>query len=120
MKKKVLLVDEHDDFRKTVKNYLKGHHLDLEIFEANSAKMGVLRASFVKPDIVIMDIGLPNHIGLETARQIIEDLPQCDIIILTLFDVEIFKKAAEKIKVRAYIGKNDVFEELLPAIKECM
>ena len=118
MKKKVLLVDDHDDFRTAVKSYLNGHDLGLEIFEANSGEAGVIRASCVKPDIVIMDISLPNENGFEAARQIKEDQPGCDIIILTLFDVALFKKAAEKIKVRAFIGKNEVYNKLLPVIKE--
>jgi DNA-binding NarL/FixJ family response regulator len=119
MKKKILLVDDHDDFRTTVKDYLHRNHLALEIFEANSGETGVLKASCVKPDIVLMDISLPNENGLEAARQIKEDQPDCDIIILTLFDVAAFKKDAEKIKVRGFIGKNEVFEKLLPLIKEC-
>ena len=120
MKKKVLLVDDHDDFRTAVKSYLNGHDLGLEIFEANSGEAGVIRASCVKPDIVIMDISLPNEHGLAAAGQIIEDHPHCKVIILTLFDVDIFKKAAEKIKVKAFIGKNDVYEKLLPVIKACL
>lgn len=120
MKKKILLVDDHDDFRTSVKDYLKQHNLDLEIFEANSGEMGVLKASCVRPNIVIMDISLPNENGFEAALQIMEDQPKCEIIILTLFDVKVFKKAAQKIKVRAFIGKNEVYEKLLPAIKECL
>lgn len=118
--KKILLVDDHDDFRTTVKDYLVGHNLGLEIFEANSGEMGVIKASCVKPDIVLMDISLPNEDGFEAARQIMEDHPDCDIIILTLFDVTIFKKAAEKIKVRAFIGKDEVYNKLLPVLKECL
>ncbi len=120
MKKKILLVDDHDDFRQTVKDYLVGHKLGLEIFEANSGEMGVLKAACVKPDIVLMDISLPNENGFEAARQILEDQPDCDIIILTLFDVAVFKKDAEKIKVRSFVGKNEVYNKLLPAIKECL
>lgn len=120
MKKKILLVDDHDDFRTTVKNYLNGQNLGLEIFEANSGEAAVLKASCVKPDIVLMDISLPNGNGFQAAEQIMEDQPGCDIVILTLFDVMIFKKAAEKIKVRAFIAKHEVYEKLLPVIKECL
>jgi len=120
VKKRILLVDDHDDFRASVKNYLNRHHLGLEIFEANSGEVGVALAATIKPDIVLMDISLPNENGLEAARQIMEDQPNCAIIILTLFDVKLFRKTAEKIRVRAFIGKNDVFDKLLPWIKECL
>lgn len=120
MKKRVLLIDDHDDFRAILRDYLNKQNLDLVIFEANSGEMGVIKASCVKPDIVLMDISFPNENGLEAARQIKKDRPRCDIIILTLFDVEAFKKVAEKIKVRSFIGKNEVYKKLLPVIKKCL
>ena len=120
MIKKILLVDDHDDFRATVKDFLIGQDPGLEIYEASSGETGVLKASSVKPDIVLMDISLPNENGFEAARQIMEEQPGCNIIILTLFDVSIFKKAAEKIKVKSFIGKNEVYNKLMPAIKECL
>jgi len=120
MKKKVLLIDDHDDFRAILKDYLNQQDLDLVIFEANSAAMGSIKASCVKPDIILMDISLPNPSGLETVRQIIKDLPRCAIIILTLFDVAVFKKLTKRIKVKAFIGKNEVYEKLLPLIKKCL
>ena len=120
MRKRILIVEDHDDFRAIVRGYLNQHKLDLEIFEASTGEMGVIKASCVKPDIVLMDINLPRANGLEVAKQIREDHPRCDIIFLTMFEVEIFKKAAEKIKARAFIGKNEVYERLLPIIKKCL
>ena len=120
MKKRLLLVDDYDDFRAIVKDYLGRHNLDLEIFEANSGEMAVIEASCMKPDIILMDISLPNQNGLEAAGQIKETQPDCDIIILTLFDVAVFKQDAQKIKVRSFISKNEVYEKLLPVIKECL
>jgi len=120
MKKKVLLIDDHDDFRAILKDYLTKQNLDLVIFEANSGAMGVIKASCVKPDIILIDISLPNENGLGAVRQMMKDLPDCSIIILTLFDVAAFKKMAKMIKVRAFIKKNEVYEKLLPVIKKCL
>ena len=120
MHKKALIIDDHDDFRGMVRDFLNRQKLGLEIFEASTGEMGVAKASFVKPDIVLMDINLPQINGFEAARQIKEDNPKCDLIILTIFDVAVFKKAAEKIKVKAFIGKNEVYDKLLPVIKECL
>ena len=120
MKKRILIVDDHADFRTMVKDYINRNKLGVEVFEASTGEMGVVKASFVKPDIILMDINLPQTNGLEAAKCVKEDHPHADIIILTTFDVGAFRKAAEKIKVRDFIGKHDVYDCLLPAIKKCL
>jgi len=120
MKKRILIVDDHADFRTMIRDYLNRHELDVEIFEADSGEMGVVKASCVKPDVVLMDVSLPHANGLETARHIQEDHPDCDVIILTMFDVPVFKQMAERIKAREFIGKGEIYERLLPAIKKCL
>ena len=120
MKKRVLIIDDHADFRAIVKDYLNRDGLDLEIFEASTAEMGVVKASCVKPDIVLMDINLPNANGLAATKLIKEDVSNCDVIILTMFEIEAFKQAAQKIKVAAFIGKSDIYDLLLPAVKKCL
>lgn len=120
MKNRILIVDDHADFRAMVKDYLSRSDLDLEIFEASTAEMGVAKTSFVKPEIILMDINLPNVNGLAATKHIKADFPDCDVIILTMFDVEAFKKAAETIKASAFIGKSEIYEKLLPAVKKCL
>jgi DNA-binding NarL/FixJ family response regulator len=120
MKKRILIVEDHDDFRTMVRDYLKGQKLALEIFEASTGEMGVTKASCIKPHIVLMDINLPRANGIEVAKQIKEDHSDCHIIFLTIFDVPIFKKAAQKVKASAFIAKNNVYYQLLPAIQECL
>jgi len=118
--KKILIIDDNDNFRGMIKDYLKNHQLKVEIFEANTAEMGVAKASCVKPDVVLMDISLPHANGLQATRHIKEDNPQCQVIILTMFDVEVFKQAAEKIQARDFIGKSEIYDRLLPVVKECL
>src|SRR5271170_2663599 len=98
MKKSILIVEDHEDFRRTVRDYLERHKLGLNIYEASTGEMGVIKASCVKPNIVLIDINLPQANGLDVARQIKEDNPKCDLIFLTIFDVAAFKKEAEKLK----------------------
>ncbi|MCR4336405.1 MAG: response regulator transcription factor [Candidatus Omnitrophica bacterium] len=120
MRKRLLIVDDHADFRAMLRNYLNQNESNLEIFEASTGEMGIAKASFVKPDIILMDISLPQANGLEATIQIKEENPQCHIIILTMFDVAVFKKAAEKLKTTEFIGKSEVYDRLLPAIKKCL
>ena len=117
---KVLIVDDSADFRGMVKDYLKMHDLGFEIFEASTGEMGVAKAACVRPDIVLMDIHLPHSSGLEAAKHIKGDNPQCDVIILTMFEVDAFKQAAKNISAVDFIGKSEIYERLLPSINKCL
>ena len=118
--KKILIVDDHDDFREMLKEYLRKNNLGLEIFEASTGETGVTKASCIRPDIVLMDINLPHSSGLEASKHIKGDHPDCDVIILTMFDVKVFKEAARKVQATDFIGKSEIDERLVPAIKRCL
>jgi len=120
MATKILIVDDHQDFRATIKHHLNKQNLGLEIFEASTGEMGAAKASCIKPDIVLMDINLPNANGITAAKHIKEDHPDCDVIILTMFDVKPFKEVARKIKATDFIGKSEIYEKLVPVIKKCL
>ncbi len=117
---KILIVDDHQDFRAAVRDYLKKQNLGLEIFEASTGEMAVTKAACIKPAIVLMDINLPNANGITAAKHIKEDHPDCDVIILTMFEVKLFKEVARKIKAKDFIGKSEIYEKLIPAIKKCL
>lgn len=120
MKAKILIIDDSADFRAQVKDYLKMHDLAVETFEASTAEMGVAKASCVRPDIVLMDIHLPHGNGLEATRHIKEENPDCDVIVLTMLDVEAFRQAAQSVAVTDFIGKSEIYERLLPSIERCL
>ncbi len=118
--KKILIIDDSDDFRAVVRNYLKIHNSGLEVFEASSGEMGITKASCVRPDIVLMDLNLPHANGFEITQQIKDDHPACQVIVLTMFEVPLFKEKSLKVGAVDFISKNEVFDRLLPAIKACM
>ena len=118
--KTILIVDDDDNFRTMLKEYLKKKTLGLEIFEASTGEMGVAKAACVKPDVVLMDINLPNASGFEATKHIKGDRPECDVIILTMFEVKSFKEASKEILATDFIGKSEIDERLVPAIKKCL
>jgi len=91
--RKILIVDDHDDFREGVKDFLKKQKMDLLISESSSAEEAIAKALFLRPDIILMDIRLPNMNGIEASNKIKEQLPNCKIIILT--DTTAVNKSAE-------------------------
>jgi len=120
METKILIVDDHQGFRTAVKDYLNKQNLGLEIFEASTGKIAVSKAARMKPAIVLMDVSLPDTNGITAAKHIKEDHPDCDVIILTTFDIKPLKEIARKIKVTDFVGKNEVLEKIVPAIKKCL
>lgn len=118
--KKLLIVDDSNEFRAMLKEYLKKHNLGLEIFEASTGEMGIAKAACIRPDIVLMDISLPRASGITATRHIKGDNPDCKVIILTMFEVAAFKEVAMGINATAFIGKSQIEEKLIPAIKKCL
>lgn len=116
--KKLLIVDDSEDFRSMLKDHLKRHDLGIEIFEASSGEMGVAKAACIRPDVVLMDINLPRASGFEATRHIKNDCPKCEVIILTMFEVKSFKEMAQQIKALDFIGKSEIGERLVPALKK--
>lgn len=119
-KTKILLVEDYDDFRKIVKDYLKSQDSDFEIFEASSGELGIVAALREKPDIVLMDIRLPNINGIDAANRIRQYLPSCKIIVLTMFEGETFREVFKSADISGYLGKSELYDKLMPLIHKCL
>lgn len=85
-KSKVLLVDDHALFRKGIASLL-GELGELEIIgEASNGKEGIEKTKELQPDIVIMDVEMPEMTGVEAVKHIKEVLPDCKVVMLTISD----------------------------------
>jgi len=115
-KLKVLLVDDHEVVRKGLKYVLE----DLDDFtligEASSAKVAIIMADELCPDVIILDIRMPGGSGLDACRAIHEKHPNISIIILTSYADD--KSIAEAIQAGAvgYILKDGSTDELVRAL----
>ena len=116
MVSKVLIIEDHDDFRTVVKEYLRKQKWDLEIFEASDGDSGVIKAMIEKPHIVLTDIRMESLNGLEAASQIKHYVPNCIIIALTMFETEAFRKLFKSDDISEYIGKSELYEKLVPVL----
>jgi len=120
MPAKLLIVEDHDDFRDVVKKHIQDQDASIEIIEAESGEIGILKAMREKPDIILMDIRLPSINGLDAASRIKQYLPKCKIIILTMFETDSFRKVFKSKDISAYIGKSELFDRLFPVIRELL
>lgn len=116
----ILIVEDHRDFRQAVRHFLELNHVKANMIEASSGEEGVVLANKGKPKVVIMDFGLSGINGLEAAQQIKKHDPQCSIIMLTMFEPEeVFQTPRNRI-VKAFIGKCDLYEKLVPAVNKAL
>jgi len=96
MKTRLLLVDDHAVVRSGLRMLL-GTESDVEIIgEAGTAAEALVSTADLKPDVILMDIGLPDKSGIEATRDIKAKFPEVAIVALTIHeDEEYFFKMLE-------------------------
>lgn len=114
---RLLLVDDHAVVRSGLRMLL-GTESDVEIIgEAGTAAEALASATDLKPDVILMDIGLPDKSGIEATRDIKAQYPEVAIVALTIHeDEEYFFKMLEA-GASGYVPKRAAPEELLTAIR---
>ena len=114
---RLLLVDDHAVVRSGLRMLLENER-DVEIVgEAASAKEAIEAATRLKPNVILMDIGLPDLSGIDATREIKKRLPDIAIVALTIHeDEEYFFKMLEA-GASGYVPKRAAPEELITAIR---
>lgn len=117
MKTRLLLVDDHAVVRSGLRMLLDGEN-DVEIVgEAGTASEAIRSVSALKPDVVLMDIGLPDMSGIDATKEVKRLWPDVAVVALTIHeDQEYFFKMLEA-GVSGYVPKRAAPEELMTAIR---
>ena len=114
---RILAADDHDILRRGLKQLLTARPGWEICAEAKTGREAVTLAEQHKPDIVVMDVSMPDLNGLEAARRIHKALPKTGIIMLTLhFSDQLVKDIVES-GARAYVMKSDADRDLVNAIE---
>jgi len=117
MKIKIYLVDDHSVIRYGLRLLLEGDDKVEIIGEAGSAIEALNAMSKLRPDVVLMDISLPDLSGIEATREIKKLWPEIAVVALTIHeDEEYFFKMLDA-GASGYVPKRAAPEELLKAIK---
>ncbi|MBI5149342.1 MAG: response regulator transcription factor [Candidatus Omnitrophica bacterium] len=110
---KILIVDDHKEFRKTLRSFIERQFKGIEIAEAATAEQGVVAARKNKPEIALVDIHLPRMGGMEALRQIKQYAPSCHILTMSLFKENRCREFLSE-EVEAFIWKDEIADELIP------
>jgi len=117
LKYKVLIIDDEPPIRRLLKMALEAN--DYRVYEADSAKNGLLQTTMIRPDIILLDLGLPDHGGLSVLSQI-REWSVVPIIVLTVQNEEETKIAALDGGADDYITKPFNTGELLARVRVSM
>ncbi len=114
---KLFLVDDHEIVRDGLKSLLGNEEEIAIIGEAASGKEFFEFINNEVPDILLLDISLPDMSGIDIAKKLNETNPELGILILSMFTDEDFVINAIKVGARGYLPKNSKKDELINAIK---
>jgi len=113
---RILLVDDFEPFWKTVRSLILGRAELVIISEASDGFVAIKKAEELRPDLILMDIGLPSLNGIESARRILRNNSQMKILFLTEESSSDFVGEAFHLGARAYVVKRDARTDLLLGI----
>lgn len=114
---RVLLADDHAVLRAGLK-MLVNHEQDMEVVaEAGTFGEAIRLASIAKPDVVTLDLTMPDGIGIEKIEQVIRAWPLAKVLVLTMHDDPAYLRAALSAGASGYVVKKAADTELLGAIR---
>jgi DNA-binding NarL/FixJ family response regulator len=115
---RVLLADDHLVVRRGVAAVVADAGPDWEVCgEASTGREAVTAAATLKPDIVVMDISMPEMNGLEATREILKDNPHTEVLILSMHESEQIVHDVLSAGARGYILKQEAGNDLMKALE---
>ena len=114
---RILVADDHEIVRRGMISLIKSHP-DWEVCaEADNGRQAIEKAAQTKPDIAILDIGMPVLNGLEATRHIVRENPNVKVLILTITDTDQAVKAVLDAGARGFLLKSDAARDLVTAVE---
>lgn len=115
---RVLLVDDHALLRQGTRDALRQASDIAVVAESARGRDALDQAARLRPNVVLLDIKLPDMSGVDVARVLRQDLPDIKVLILTAYDYESYVRTLFAIGVHGYLLKDDPGVELIEAIRK--
>lgn len=117
MKVRILVADDHEVVRRGLATLLQSREGWEICGEAKDGREAVEMARQLKPDVVVLDIGMPNLNGLAATRQLTQQNPQQKVIVLTITDSDQVIREALDAGARGFVLKSDAARDLVSAVE---
>jgi two-component system chemotaxis response regulator CheY len=105
---RILIVDDSETMRRIIGTILHSRHWTV-CGEAEDGKDGVEKFQELKPDVVLLDLSMPDMTGIEAAQQMSAADPTVPLILFTILDIEGLGAAAHKAGIQAIIPKSEAW-----------
>jgi len=115
---RILLCDDNDNFRQLLTQYMQSLPGVEIVGEAVDGVDVIEKTESLDPDLVLMDLSMPNQSGLDATKTIKERWPQKSVIILTLYEDTVYKELADEFNADGFIAKSSIKAQLPSVIKE--
>jgi two-component system, NarL family, response regulator NreC len=114
---RVLVADDHTIIRSGLRLLLERQGGFEVVAEASDGRQAVDLAERERPDVVMLDIGMPNLNGIEATKQIMAKLPQVKVIVLSMHSDETYVLKALRAGARGYLLKDSAESDIMNAIR---
>lgn len=114
---RILLADDHNIVREGLRRLIESEHGMEVVGEADNGRSTVKLAASLKPDLIIMDVSMPDLNGIEATRQIINEFPHIKVLALSMHSDKRFVAGILKSGASGYLLKDCAFEEMTGAIR---
>ncbi len=118
MKMRLLLTDDHTLFRQGLKTLLEAQYDMQVVGEAQNGSEAIAKAAELRPDLVLMDIGMPGLPSFEAVRQIRKRRPETKVVFLSMYDDEDYLQQCLEAGGSGYLLKDSPAEHLIGALRE--
>ena len=117
---RILLVDDDPQVRQGWRMRLELEADMVVVGEADNAETTLKLAAETQPDVILLDIRLPDANGIAITRQLYKLAPACKVILVTLYDSPHYRTRAKEAGAVAFIAKQEPPERLFTAIREAV
>lgn len=114
---RILVVDDHELVRRGLKSILELHPNWVVAGEATTGREAIEKAATLKPEVVILDMSMPELNGLEATRGILKAVPNARVLVLTQHDSEQLARSFLQVGAQGYLVKSDAARDLVPAVE---
>lgn len=116
----ILIADDHEPVRRSLRSLVEARPGWNVCGEAADGKAAVEKVRELRPNVVILDVSMPEMSGLDAAQLIRVEVPHCRILIVSQNEPGVMRQEAERVGAYAFIPKSKISEDLVLMIEAAM